>query len=121
MYYITINAFIEDGKTSELLLDLVRTVHVLISEMLYFEKIWVWPDCRSYYGSKFCEPAALMLCSLSCLLTVVRLEGSFGHAIGRMSSSGTHYCVTRPKSTQLHYGGPHLPNKSRVTASKVLD
>jgi hypothetical protein len=54
--------------------------HMLISEMLYFENIWVWLDFRFYYESKL-----LILCSVSCSVAVVRLEGSFGHATRRMS------------------------------------
>lgn len=74
----------------------MHTGHVLISEMLYFEKIWVWSDCLSYYESEFPRPV-LILCSVSCSVAVVRLEGSFGHATGRTSSSWTHYCVARSK------------------------
>jgi len=50
---------------------------MLISEVLYYEHIWVWPTVR----------CVLILCSVSCLVAVARLEGSFKHATERKSSS----------------------------------
>jgi hypothetical protein len=84
---------------------------MLISEMLHFEHIWVWLDFRFYYESKL-----LILCSLSCSVAVVRLEGSFGHATRRMSWSCTQYCASR----HLHQGEPQLSDKNRFTVSRVL-
>jgi hypothetical protein len=87
---------------------------MLISEMLHFEHIWVWLDFRFYYESKL-----LILCSVSCSVAVVRLEGSFGHATRRMSWSWTHYCVAGLKRGHLHHGEPQLSDKNRFMVSKL--